>query len=226
MKNYVMRLLLTLYTYGIDFIAPSYCAYCRIFLSTRAVYCTTCTELIRTLVSIAVPLINNYELTVLAACDYKEPLKSLILAKTWSDATASKRLAHVIWQHSALKNITFDFLVPVPLHWTRKARRGYNQAALIAHELSILSGKPVVQCIKRIKRTRFQALLSALARKQNVSDAFVLDVKDKAAYENKTFMLVDDLMTTGSTLQALGKVLVQLKPQKIYAVVACRVASV
>lgn len=230
MKNYFWRLLAlaySCYAYCIDFIAPAYCAHCRVFLSDRTIYCTTCSDLIKSIASITLPLGNNYTMSVLAASGYKEPLKSLILAKTWSDYTASKQLAQLIWQYSTLKNLSFDYLVPVPLHWTRKARRGYNQAAVIAHELSLLSGKPTLDCVKRIKRTRFQSLLSGTARKHNVHNAFLLNLAlhDKISYENKTFVLVDDLMTTGATLQSMGKLLVPLKPCKIYGVVVCRVVA-
>jgi ComF family protein len=222
MKHYFWQL----YAFILDLIAPPYCAYCRAFLSERTVFCVSCTELIKPLPSTTLSITSSHEMTVFALSSYQEPLKSLILSKTWSDYAASKQLAELIWHHSALQTLHFDFLIPVPLHWTRKAQRGYNQAAVIAHELSLLSGKPVAHCVKRTKRTRFQALLSALARKQNVADAFVLKAKDKALYENATMVLVDDLMTTGSTLQALGKTVTQLKPKKLYAVVACRVATV
>jgi len=178
-------------------------------------------------VSVCLKLKASSILTVHAVSNYTQPLRGLILAKNNADYTASKRLAQLMWQHSTLKHLDFDYLVPVPAHWTRSARRGYNQAVVIAQELSRLSGKPVFYGIKRIKKTQLQASLSAQDRQLNTQGAFALTISQQASkqdyYANKIFVLVDDLMTTGSTLQALGNTLIQLKPNAVHALVACRV---
>ena len=113
--------------------------------------------------------------------------------------------------------------VPIPLHWTRFAWRGYNQADEIAQVLAQKRGKPVVHLLQRIQRTRYQAELESPQRKENVKKAFTLRVADKNLYQDKHIILVDDLMTTGATLQAAAKELFKLKPASITAVVVCRV---
>ncbi|WP_417794312.1 double zinc ribbon domain-containing protein [Terasakiella pusilla] len=90
-----------------------------------------------------------------------------------------------------------DLIIPVPLHWLRLFRRRYNQAALLAHEISKQSGLPVqAQALKRVRPTRPQGHLSRLARQQNLKGAFTcsLDLTDK------TVLLIDDVLTTGTTV--------------------------
>jgi len=160
---------------------------------------------------------------VFAISDYKEPLRSLILAKGHGDSLASYQLGRLIWQLTYVQQMPCDLLVPIPLHWTRYAWRGFNQADNIAQELSIASDKPVVSLLSRIKRTLPQSQLSQEARQYNVKDIFVLAIHDKHAYEGKHIVLIDDLMTTGATLRAAAKEVMKLKPASVTAVVACRV---
>lgn len=163
-----------------------------------------------------------HSMHVYAASAYEDPVKPLILAKEWSDYTASKQLARFIWDYSILKNARYDFIIPIPAHWTRVAKRGYNQSLVIAKELSLLSGIPVVEALKKVKRTKAQKGSTALERRRNVCDTFVLAV-EPSFIEDRRVLLVDDLMTTGATLFACGKELIRAYPKEIAALVACRV---
>lgn len=205
-------------------IAPPFCAYCRIYLSDYSVFCTNCLALIKPIISKDIILNAHHTLTVLAVSDYKDPLRLLVLYKFNKGLSFAVQLAQIIWALSKLKNINFDYLVPIPLHWSRRMWRGYNQSELIAQELSTLSGKPVLRCLKRVKRTKYQASLTSEERQKNLSHAFELcETYNDDKYAEKVFVLVDDIMTTGSTLESAGKVLLKLKPQRLYAIVACRV---
>jgi len=97
-------------------------------------------------------------------------------------------------------------LVPVPLHRTRLWSRGFNQSALVAHELSRRLGiatHPLA--LKRTRRTPPLKGMSPLQRRKTVAGAF--QVRDKAAVEGKTIILVDDVLTTGSTAEACARTL-------------------
>ena len=97
-------------------------------------------------------------------------------------------------------------LVPVPLHRTRLWRRGFNQSMLVARELSIRLGIPSASfAIRRIRRTPPLKGMSALQRRKAVSGAF--RVRDKSAIAGKTIILIDDVLTTGSTAEACARVL-------------------
>lgn len=92
----------------------------------------------------------------------------------------------------------FDALVPVPLHPKRERRRGYNQARLLANAAGDRATIQVEEVLIRIRPTEQQVGLDAESRRANVRDAF--GVKDGADVAGRRFVLVDDVLTTGSTL--------------------------
>ena len=105
-----------------------------------------------------------------------------------------------------------DTVVPVPLHWTRKWRRGYNQADIIAREISgILGAEFCPEALKRRRSTETQTRLSVSGRMENVSGAFVAG---KPLRNASHILLVDDVYTTGSTLSVCHKALRETLPRK------------
>jgi ComF family protein len=100
-----------------------------------------------------------------------------------------------------------DLILPVPLHRSRLWKRRFNQAALLAHRLSAATGIPAgMTILRRIKPTASQVELSRDARRSNVASAFALG-RGAAAIAGKRVLLIDDVITTGATLDACAKVL-------------------
>jgi ComF family protein len=96
----------------------------------------------------------------------------------------------------------------VPLHKSRKRKRGYNQSAKFAEGLSQKLGIPFSDdLLERTIKTETQTRKSKLSRWQNVTEVF--RVKDEKAVQNKNILLVDDVITTGATLEACGNFLIQ-----------------
>lgn len=203
-------------------LAPPICASCKSMLLDRTVLCTRCKNMIVPLVSATIFVNKKYQLSVICVGEYKDPLKKLILAKGHRDYVASHELGQLMYDLTSLRDMQFDIIVPIPLHWSRYARRGYNQA----HEMSIaLSERLNIPCIDLLKRTRATALQSSVShteRINNVQCAFAF-VSDPLPYAGKRILLVDDLMTTGATLKTAAQLLVKIAPASLYAVVACRV---
>lgn len=113
-------------------------------------------------------------------------------------------------------------IIPVPLHFLRLLTRRYNQAALLAKELAKRSGKPfLLDGMKRIKHRPPQAGLSRDQRLKNMRGAFAVTPKHRDFLREKTVLLVDDVMTTGATLNACAKA---LKKQGVTNVYACTLA--
>jgi len=211
------------YNTVLDFVFPPACFYCRSFLEKRAVFCKSCLGHIIPVVTKTVEVTATKKVKVFAVADYKEPLRSLILAKGRSDIVAARQLGQLIWDMTHIKNMEFDFIVPVPLHWSRFAKRGFNQAQEMARVLSQKSGASVLKILKRVKKTEFQAGLTQDMRVHNVKDAFCFCGTNPEQYKGKRFLVVDDLMTTGSTLKAVARELYTLKPAEIMSAVGCRV---
>jgi ComF family protein len=203
--------------------APSFCAYCKQFLNPSALLCAECLDVIKPVVSYTIDITPTKSMKILAISDYQEPLRSLIIAKTWSDYLASHQLGELMWKHTYIRHTPVDFFIPIPLHTTRYLYRGFNQAHEMATVLAHHSGKPVTNILTRTKRTVFQSTLTHTQRHENVKNVFQLTVANPADYHNKHLVLVDDLATTGATLKTAAKELLKLKPASITAVVACRV---
>ena len=160
---------------------------------------------------------------VIALSAYRDPIRRLILAKRWSDIQAGAQLGQLLSDNTTWRNTAADYIIPVPLHWSRYARRGFNQAEEMARVMAHNKSIPMVKLVKRVKKTKFQAGLSAPQRQSNVQEAFELTEQNIERYRNKHLVLVDDLLTTGSTIKATARVLLQVKPSAITVVVAARV---
>lgn len=203
-------------------ISPPYCFYCRAWLQTRTIFCQSCEYKIQPIVSYPLRITDSISIPVLAISSYTYPIKSLILAKYYQQRLASMHMARLMYDKTAIRCLAIDYIVPVPLHWSRRLKRGYNQADVMAQELSRQLGKPVVHALKRKKRTLFQAALSKDDREKNLQHAFALR-QMPMVLEGKTILLVDDLMTTGSTLNHAIRALLPAKPKNIICAVAARV---
>jgi len=103
---------------------------------------------------------------------------------------------------------TFDLIVPVPLHPSRIRKRGYNQSAKFAEGLGFALEIPWSDSISiRKQRTKTQTKKSKLERWENVKDVF--SINQASTVRDKRILLVDDVITTGATLEACGSHLVQ-----------------
>lgn len=202
---------------------PHVCASCKLFLRSDALLCSDCMRSITPIISVPVAVTATVTMQVYAIAAYQNTLKHLILAKGWHDERAAIVLGKLLWQATTLPHIPFDVIVPIPLHTRRYAQRGYNQAELMAQELSATSGKPLFLGLKRVRATALQSTLTVGARAQNLKDAFTLTDDAKEHLKGKRVLIVDDLMTSGATLIAAAKLINKCKPECIKGAVAGRV---
>jgi ComF family protein len=111
-----------------------------------------------------------------------------------------------------------DYLVPVPLHKLKQRERGYNQSEWICRGIAQEMRIPIqTDFLKRRKYTQSQTQLNLEQRKENVGDAFKINEKCISKIKGKTIILVDDVITTGSTINACAKELIANGAEKIIA---------
>lgn len=111
-----------------------------------------------------------------------------------------------------------DALLPVPLHWRRHARRGFNQALELCRDLQSQTAWPLLNNVRRDKATRYQSGLEAEARRHNLRGAFSLHGRIAARH----VLLVDDVITTGATCEALAAATLAAGARKVSVLAVAR----
>jgi ComF family protein len=163
---------------------------------------------------------------------FSEPLVTLVhrlkFGRAWEIARVLAPFVYrSLLQVSERTEIPIDALVPVPLHWRRRAQRGFNQAKELAREVAALSGWHVRTGLRRCQATQEQAQRkSATARVENLRGAFAPRwMALRGGLAKKHVWLVDDVSTTGATLHAAATALRKLpagkRPASINAAVLC-----
>jgi len=119
-----------------------------------------------------------------------------------------------------------DALIPVPLHWRRLWARRFNQSAALAGVISSLCGAPVLhRCLKRVRATAQQVGLNKSERAENVQGAFKVPPERKADIAGRRLVLVDDVLTSGATVDACARVLLRAGAAHVDVVVFARVVA-
>ena len=150
---------------------------------------------------------------------YSQSLQTMILAfkngKTELDKILGF-LADSALQGSSFKN-DIELFVPVPLHWSRRLLRGYNQSTVLIKQLKH-SKAQINTDLVRIRRTKTQpTMASPTARAKNVAGAFA--VRNRHNLNGRNICLVDDIKTTGATLNECAKTLKKAGAAKVFALV-------
>jgi ComF family protein len=203
---------------------PPFCAFCKTFIiEKKQTLCNSCMIKIIPVPSISIELTKTHAMVVHAIGSYENPLKKMILAKGHSDIATSCQLGQFAAQKIAQLAIDFDYIVPIPLHWSRYAKRGYNQSYEIASVIGSEMDKQVINLLTRTKATRHQSEFDAAGRLKNVTEAFTIQSSvEKSRFKGKRILLIDDLMTTGATVKMAAKELLSLKPETITCFVISR----
>ncbi len=111
-----------------------------------------------------------------------------------------------------------DFLIPVPLHSIKHRERGYNQSEHICKGISEITGiRACTDLLHRKKYTVSQTQLTLDERKENVGDAFRINMRKREEIEGRSFILVDDVITTGSTITACARQLKNAGAKNVHA---------
>ena len=164
---------------------------------------------------------------IFIATDYKNSLvaRSIQTLKYKGVLALANPLGEIILQNLNrrffLRN---SLLLPVPLHRARLLERGFNQAALLARVVGQRFSLPVSEGIlARRRNTKAQMSLQRVARQQNIKDAFQLISPEEVT--GKNIYLIDDVLTTGATLQECARALRPARPQTISAITVAHSAD-
>lgn len=217
----------------LDFLFPRRCVGCGL---VGSYVCHKCKKNIKVIVRPLCPFcakqaiggkthpgcVKRYGLDgLVAACRYEGVAKKLVrkLKYHWVrdvEGVMGDILVSQMWRFDLPANL---ILVPVPLHSSRKRERGFNQAQLIAKDLSVRFGVKLADHLVRSRRTESQVKLNRKGRIANVAGAFAVvgDLRVRG-----TVVLVDDVYTSGATMNECAKVLKKAGAKSVWGMVLCR----
>jgi len=229
----------------LDLVLPPHCLKCGVIVGEPGSLCTPCWEGMTFITrphcaQCGIPFTFAAEIgAVCGACIRRPPLylraravfvyddnsRDLVLGFKHADRTEAAP-AFGRWMARAGAEILADaeLIVPVPLHWTRLWRRRFNQSALLAKALAAETGITMIpDLLIRRRRTPSQGGLGPAGRVRNVRGAFAINPRQRGKLAGRRVVLVDDVHTTGATLEACTRVLLRAGAGSVDALTLARV---
>lgn len=206
------RLAQYVYEVSVDLLFPPRCAGCG---RVDWVWCENCQEKLDEVVfpSRVQPL---SPLAGIAATGVHEGIiREAVQGLKYGQAKAvAQPLGERLTTQYVRQNWTIDIIVPVPLHMSRLAERGYNQAQLLSEVLTKEAALPCApEAVSRQRNTQSQVTLNAMERQTNLLDAFQANPQ---IVSTKHVLLIDDVYTTGATLSACAQAILEAGAQAVY----------
>ena len=204
----------------LDFLAPPTCAFCG--LPTAPPETGICGACFADLPWNEAPVSTSPGIfdACIAMLNYSFPVDVAIKALKFSRKLYyAPAFVEVLLTAEALLPPDIDALLPVPLHWRRKTRRGFNQATELAKPVAKVHGLPIVRSVIRQKFTPFQSGLPADERAKNLRAAFTA----ARAQQYRHVLIIDDVVTTGATVAELAKIILAAGALKVSVLAVARV---
>lgn len=212
----------------VRFFLPRYCIHCDSNQNSELFLCKKCENKLDKISTEQLIIIYNEKFSnqnfidsLISGYNFitDNPIQSAIHSLKYQGNFNSAKflITSIINDYSFLLNSASpDLIIPVPLHYKKLKKRGYNQSAILCKELTKqLSIKTEEKLLIRKKHTLSQTLFNLEERQKNVADAF--QFRENCKIDGKTILLVDDVITTGSTILECAKILKQKKAKKIIA---------
>jgi ComF family protein len=217
---------------GIDFLAPRHCEVCSQYIENGnrrfEFICDKCTVNFplappsEVIINSVISNFKDRELVISQAfClfsvaddfDYIELIHSLkYRGFTRIGTEFGKELGFIINKNSGIK---YDGIVPVPIHHARRRERGFNQSDIIADAISSVNNIPVKRnLIRRSHYTQSQTQLTASERHDNIKDV-IIPFRNDLNLNGKNYLVVDDVLTTGATINACAKALISAGAERV-----------
>lgn len=211
LKEFINKLLYVVF--------PNKCIFCSSVINENYFVCEDCLKQINIEPSFKAG--NKYVSTCVYSFYYVGNIKNAIWRFKFRNKTSyTKALASFMLEgyKKYLSKESFDYIIPIPITQKRKKERGYNQAELLAQELSVLTGVPCkTDILIKAKDCKDQHNLKSSEREANVKGVF--SVQNPSELKGMKILLVDDIVTTGHTLSEAAKTLKKAKTSKVSAIV-------
>jgi ComF family protein len=212
-----------------DFLLPRFCPACQVKLkSDETTVCNSCLSKIRVVVPEFIKseyqrkyasknIISGFVSQYIFEKDkeLQHIIHALKYDKKFQVGTFLGKMLGELYK-SQFHRWNVNMIIPIPLHHLKKAERGFNQSYFIAKGISKTTIIPLrIRTIKRARFTQSQTTMTLKEREENVEGAF--EVRKMENVKRKNILLVDDVMTTGATINECGRVLLEAGANQIYA---------
>lgn len=232
-------MILKIFNKIVDFIFPNKCYLCNCLIQSKGFcpkcfnnitiiekYCPNCGFINENGNECLYPCNKKYLFDSISYCfDYSNTIAQLIHKVKYEDNTFSLEF-FVNYLSPLIEELSPDIVTIVPLHFYKLVRRKYNHIGLVGNLLVKRSQRKMLylpELVKKIKNTRNQMSLSAYERLTNLQGAFALNNKLAPLIKGKRIVLLDDIVTTGSTVHEICKVLRKAQPKEIHVVTISKV---
>lgn len=228
--------------YFTNFVFPPFCPICeRELKGNERLICNDCYNSVRLIEApfcrrCGAPLKNNgkpcvycknnhfHFSRVRALGTFSSPLSEMIHLLKYDRKTSIAEHLGILLGNLLLSDpelSSANTIIPIPLHKTRMRERGYNQSRLLAEMVSSISHKRLsINAVIRAKATKSQTQLAPGERAKNLKDAFT--VVSKEMVKNRKIIVVDDVMTSGATLDEISKPLLEAGAETVYGLILAR----
>ncbi len=158
-----------------------------------------------------------------SALIFNEPSRALVHAFKYEKFSSIAKFFAPLMYKTYKENPPYfeaEIMVPIPIHKSRLRKRGFNQALLLSKELSKYNNIPTEDILIRKHKTKSQTKLNKIERKENIKEAF--EIKKDYKVKGKAIILIDDVCTTGATLEECARVLKKAGAREVLALTALR----
>jgi ComF family protein len=207
-----------------------FCAACAVTLLENLRCCPRCAEPLAAARSVTCRRCQGHPLPlqkIIAPWQYGGALGQAIVRLKFGRRTEVARviaplIAPVLV--AVAKMIEATLVVPIPLHWTRRLRRGFDQSALILRHACALNPAPcpIVPALRRVRATDYQSRMGATARARNLAAAMAVVPASRSLISGARIVLFDDVVTTGATMASAARVLLRAGASEIIGVALAR----
>jgi len=208
----------------LDFFFPAHCPLCHAYVEEKGGWCSACLQ--QALKPHKLPLSVPVQADLAAAWAlglYGSSLRDLIRHLKYqgrrSNLSYIERFLQAAGEEPQVQELLsgIDMAVPVPLYAVKEKKRGFNQAELIFRRFLMEKNIPFGHLLERTRATPPMYELSERERRENLKNAFA--VTEAKALKGKTILLVDDILTTGTTVATCASVLKAAGAKSVYALV-------
>lgn len=210
----------------LDYIWPQFCLGCEQEGSLLCQNCLTNTPLLPADYQAWPETKNDFVFSHCHVClDYHQALTQNLIKnfKYQYLKILQKPLVEILEKKITQLNLNPNFIITnIPLHHKKRKKRGFDQTEVLAKNLSLKINAPYYPLLTRCKNTKPQAQLERTERLNNLNQAFIAKEIDQNLVQNKTILLIDDVATTGTTLNEAAKALLILAPKEIIALVLAK----